>query len=70
MEADPYTVFIPQRLRDLLLHQPVATNGVYMENCKHVRMGFHGSLEVGGGGGLKKTTVAILAFMGASDPPR
>jgi len=46
IKADPYTVFIPQRLRDLLLHQPVATNGVYMENCKHVRMGFHGSLEV------------------------
>merc|ERR1712217_809705 len=44
--GDPYTVFIPQRLRSLLLHQPVATNGVYMENCKHVRMGFHGSLEV------------------------
>merc|ERR1712039_763418 len=21
-------------------------NGVYMENCKHARMGFHGSLEV------------------------
>merc|ERR1719367_2287199 len=46
VKVDPYTVFIPQRLRDLLVHQAVPANGAYLENCKHVRMGFHGSLEV------------------------
>jgi hypothetical protein len=46
IKLDPYTVFIPQRLRSLLVHQPVPPNGAYMENCKHTRMGFHGSMEV------------------------
>jgi len=46
VKVDPYTVFIPQRLRDLLVHQAVPASGAYLENCKHVRMGFHGSLEV------------------------
>jgi len=46
VKADPYTVFIPQRLQSILAHQPVPPNGAYLENCKHVRMGFHGSLEV------------------------
>merc|ERR1712151_1421283 len=46
IKADPYTVFIPQRLRNILGPQPVPPNGAYLENCKHTRMGFHGSLEV------------------------
>jgi len=46
VKADPYTVFIPQRLRDIVVHQTVPESGAYLENCKHVRMGFHGSLEV------------------------
>jgi len=46
VKADPYTVFIPQRLRYILRHQPIPASGVYMENCRHARMGFHGSLEV------------------------
>ena len=37
VKVDPYTVFVPQ---------PVPSNGAYLENCKHVRMGFHGSMEV------------------------
>jgi len=46
VKVDPYTVFIPQRLRDVLVHLAVPASGAYLENCKHVRMGFHGSLEV------------------------
>merc|ERR1712032_1209627 len=46
VKVDPYTVFVPQRLRNIVFHQPVTNKGVYLENCKHVRMGFHGSLEV------------------------
>jgi len=46
VKADPYTVFIPRRLQYILRHQPIPANGAYMENCKHVRMGWHGSLEV------------------------
>jgi len=46
VKVDPYTVFVPQRLRSILAYQPVPSNGAYLENCKHVRMGFHGSMEV------------------------
>jgi len=46
VKADPSTVFIPQRLREIVRWQVVTESGVYMENCKYVRMGFHGSLEV------------------------
>merc|ERR1711953_104872 len=46
VKADPSTVFIPQRLRELVRYQLVTEQGVYMENCKYVRMSFHGSLEV------------------------
>jgi len=45
-KADPSTVFIPQRLREIVRRQVVTASGVYMENCKYVRMSFHGSLEV------------------------
>jgi len=46
VKADPFTVFIPSRLRSILSHQMVTPSGVYMENCKYVRMSLHGSLEV------------------------
>jgi hypothetical protein len=46
VKADPASVFIPQRLRQLLSYQLVTQNGVFLENCKDTRMSFHGSLEV------------------------
>merc|ERR1712217_833586 len=46
VKTDPTAIFIPVRLQYILVHQPVTEAGVYMENCKHSRMGFHGSLEV------------------------
>jgi hypothetical protein len=46
VKADPTAVFIPIRLQYILVHQPVTEAGVYLENCKHSRMSFHGSLEV------------------------
>merc|ERR1712050_467789 len=46
VKADTPTVFIPARLRTILSHQLVTDAGVYMENCKYVRMSVHGSLEV------------------------
>jgi len=58
-KADPSTVFIPQRLREIVRRQVVTESGVYMENCKYVRMGFHGSLEVFSGLAFSK----LLAHM-------
>merc|ERR1712151_175381 len=46
VKADPTSIFIPIRLQYILVHQPVTEAGIYMENCKHTRMSFHGSLEV------------------------
>jgi len=46
VKVDTTSVFIPDRLRTILSHQMVTGKGVYMENCKYVRMSFHGSLEV------------------------
>jgi len=46
VKSDPPSVFIPDRLRDLLSHQHVTQNGIFLENCKGSRMSFHGSLEV------------------------
>merc|ERR1712032_1709091 len=46
VKADAGAIFIPIRLQDILIHQPVTETGIYMENCKHTRMSFHGSLEV------------------------
>lgn len=59
VKADPSTVFIPQRLRELVSRQVVTPNGVFMENCKYVRMSFHGSLEVFSGLAFSK----LLAHM-------
>jgi len=46
VKVDPTTVFLPIRLRKILKTQKQTDNGVYLENCKYVRYGFHGSLEV------------------------
>jgi len=46
VKVDPVSVFIPSRLRTILSVQQVTPNGVYLENCKFVRMSLHGSLEV------------------------
>jgi len=46
VKSDPATVFIPARLRIILQTQLVTQKGVYLENCKYVRMSLHGSLEV------------------------
>merc|ERR1712048_804950 len=46
VKADPSTVFIPARLRTILSTQMVTEAGVYIENCKFVRMSLHGSMEV------------------------
>jgi len=46
VKVDPTTVFLPIRLRKILATQKQTENGVYLENCKYVRYGFHGSLEV------------------------
>jgi len=59
VKADPSTVFIPQRLREIVRWQVVTESGVYMENCKYARMGFHGSLEVYSGLAFSK----LLAHM-------
>merc|ERR1712083_1002749 len=42
----PTTIFLPIRLRKILKDQKQTDNGIYLENCKYVRWGFHGSLEV------------------------
>merc|ERR550532_3783618 len=42
VKADPFTVFIPSRLRSILSQQLVTPTGVYTENCKYVRMSLHG----------------------------
>merc|ERR1712232_874565 len=44
--GDADTVFIPQRLKDMLSFQAQPSEGVYFENCKGVDSGFFGSLEV------------------------
>merc|ERR1712241_394036 len=46
VKVDPTTVFLPIRLRKILEKQKQTDNGVYLENCKYVRYGFHGSMEV------------------------
>jgi len=46
VKVDTTTVFLPMRLRKILEKQKQTDNGVYLENCKYVRYGFHGSLEV------------------------
>jgi hypothetical protein len=56
VKADPTTIFLPIRLRKILKTQKVTEAGVYLENCKYVRYGFHGSLAV-----MDKKAAATLA---------
>merc|ERR1712241_1274167 len=46
VKVDPTTIFIPIRLRKILESQKQTDSGIYLENCKFVRWGFHGSLQV------------------------
>jgi len=46
VKVDADAVFVPQRLKDLLVKQPVSWQGIYVENCKDVEYGFFGNLEV------------------------
>jgi len=46
VKVDFDAVFVPQRLKDLLVKQPVTWQGVYKENCPGVEYGFFGNLEV------------------------
>merc|ERR1712012_198002 len=46
VKVDPTTIFLPIRLRRILENQKQTDAGIYLENCKWVRWGFHGSLMV------------------------
>jgi len=46
VKADPDAVWLPSRLRSKLLSQEVTDGGIYISNCKHVKYGFFGPLEV------------------------
>jgi len=46
VKVDPVTVWFPMRLREFLKNQKTTNSGVYFENCRYVRMGFYGGLEV------------------------
>jgi len=46
VKVDADAVFLPSRLREKLLTVEVTPNGIYLENCKYVKFGFFGNLEV------------------------
>jgi len=46
VKVDADAVFLPERLRKKLSTIEVTTNGIYLENCKYVKFGFFGNLEV------------------------
>merc|ERR1712190_116287 len=46
VKVDADAVFIPHRLKGMLQGQPITYTGVYIENCKSVKWGFFGNLEV------------------------
>ena len=56
VQVDVTTIFLPIRLRTILKDQKQTDSGVYLENCKWVRYGFHGSLEA-----MDKRAAATLA---------
>lgn len=56
VKVDPSTVFFPMRLRAFLKDQKTTSSGVYFENCRYVRMGFYGGLEV-----MDKVAAEIVA---------
>merc|ERR1712217_380764 len=45
-KVDADAVFLPMRLRAKLGGIEVSDKGIYLENCKFVRFGFFGNLEV------------------------
>merc|ERR1712228_773115 len=46
IKVDADAVFLPMRLREKLSTVEVTGNGIYLENCKYVKFGFFGNLEV------------------------
>jgi len=46
VKSDSDAVFLPSRLRTKLAGQSVTDAGIYIENCKYVKYGFFGNLEV------------------------
>merc|ERR1711972_110216 len=46
IKVDADAVFLPMRLREKLGSIGVTDNGIYLENCKYVKFGFFGNLEV------------------------
>jgi hypothetical protein len=46
VKSDSDAVFLPSRLRTKLAGQSVTDAGIYVENCKYVKYGFFGNLEV------------------------
>jgi len=46
VKVDADAVFLPNRLREKLATVEVTPNGIYLENCKYVKFGFFGNLEV------------------------
>jgi len=46
VKVDADAVFVPARLKKLLLGHPLSASGVYFENCKEVEWGLFGNLEV------------------------
>merc|ERR1711979_3054 len=46
VKVDADAVFLPMRLRTKLATLEVTDNGIYLENCRWVRYGFFGNLEV------------------------
>merc|ERR1712007_302823 len=46
IKADADAVFLPMRLREKLGAIEVTPKGIYLENCKFVKFGFFGNLEV------------------------
>merc|ERR1711994_855595 len=55
VKVDADAVFLPMRLRKKLSEVEVSDKGVYLENCKYVKFGFFGNLEV-----ISKTGFGIL----------
>jgi len=46
IKVDADAVFVPQRLKKMLLGHPLSAAGIYFENCKEVEWGLFGNLEV------------------------
>jgi len=46
VKVDADAVFLPMRLREKLGSLEVTPKGIYLENCKFVKFGFFGNLEV------------------------